>query len=98
MDTLVTYLYVLMLIALMVYWPLQLLAAVATRGAERTVALVFLAGGLLAMALIGDPGPDAPNFPPWSWVVPAFIADVALVVMIARSFAGRFFPPAQRSR
>lgn len=98
MDTLVTLVYTLMLLALMAYWPLQLVAALATRGTERTIVLVMLAAGLLAVALVGDPGPDAPNFPPWSWVVTAFLADVALLAMMVRSIAGRLFRPAPPSR
>lgn len=98
MDTLITLVYAVLLFALMAYWPLQVVAAFATRGPERTVVLVLLAAGLLAMALIGDPGRNGPNLPPWSWLVPAFLADLALLAMIVRSLAGRFFRPEPRSR
>jgi hypothetical protein len=98
MDTLITLVYLVLLLSLMVYWPLQLVAALTTRGTERMVVLVILAAGLLAMALIGDPGPDAPNFPPWSWVVSAFLADATLIAMMVRSIAGRFLRPAPPSR
>jgi hypothetical protein len=98
MDTLVTLVYAFMLISLMIYWPLQVVAALATRGTERTVVLLLLAAGLLAMALVGDPGPDAPNFPPWTWVISAFVADVVLIVLLVRSIFGRFVRPVLRSR
>jgi hypothetical protein len=75
-----------LLIGLAAYWPLQVIAIIATRGQQRWVALTILAMGLLVTAFAADPVAPTASFSALTWTASATLADVILVALVVTSW------------
>jgi hypothetical protein len=80
--------YVILLASVTVYWPLQAVALIVSRGNDRMIGLGILAFTLLVFASFGG-GPDMPNFPPLHVVVLVAFSNLALMALMVHAFLVR---------
>jgi hypothetical protein len=80
--------YFALLASLIVYWPLQAVALIVSRGNDRLVGMGILAFTLLVFASF-DAGPDGPNFPPLHVVVLVAVSNFALLALMVHTLTRR---------